>query len=59
MFRAIRSDGRPIGRMTGKPEVNFPIADNTPGIVPSGVRCCKAIITRKHGFSRVHETRSV
>ena len=26
MFRAIRSDGRPIGRMTGKPEVIVKLA---------------------------------
>ena len=31
MFRAIRSDGRPVGRMTGKPEV----IRSSVGLVPT------------------------
>jgi len=34
MFRAIRSDGRPIGRITGKPEVIVKLA--LTGLRPGG-----------------------
>src|ERR1700693_214776 len=44
--------------LTGKPEVNFPIADDTPGILASGVqRAAQAIMTRTHAPYLWHETR--
>jgi hypothetical protein len=48
MFRAIRSDGRPIGRMTGKPEV-YPKPDNWIASVVFGQRDVKLSRSRLRG----------
>ena len=48
MFRAIRSDGRPIGRMTGKPEV-YPKPDNWIASVVFGQRDLKLSRSRLRG----------